>query len=88
MSPAKGAGGDIVQAYMLFRRTLIDQRSGEVGSRPNHMEFLIDRYGFLRARWLPEDGVPGWDDISALIAQARALTLEGRVRAPDDNHLH
>lgn len=86
--PAARTGNEIVGAYMLFRRTLINQRAGEVGPRPRHMEFLIDRYGFLRARWLPEDNSSGWDDVTVLLDQARALTSEGRVRAPPDAHLH
>jgi putative copper resistance protein D len=82
------AGGQVAEAYMLFRRTLNDQRMGEAGTRPRHMEILIDLYGFIRARWVPEDGTPGWSDISALLAQIRALTSEGRVRDPPDAHLH
>jgi mono/diheme cytochrome c family protein len=85
---AEKAGGQVAEAYMLFRRTLNDQRMGEAGTRPRHMEILIDLYGFIRARWVPEDGTPGWADISALLAQIRALTSEGRVRDPPDAHLH
>jgi copper resistance protein D len=83
-----GAEGQVAEAYMLFRRTLSDQRLGETGTKPRHMEILIDLYGFIRARWVPEDGTPGWADIGALLAQIRALSSEGRVRDPPDAHLH
>ena len=79
---------EVVISYMLFRHTLENQRIGEVGPYPRHMEFLIDRYGFLRARWLPEDEAPGWEDVTVLVSQAKALMSEGRVRPPPEDHLH
>jgi putative copper resistance protein D len=88
VTPATHAGNDIVDAYMLFRGTLTNRRIAEAAARPRHLEFLIDRYGFLRARWVPEDGTPGWGNIDTLIEQVRALSTEGRVRAPPDEHLH
>lgn len=87
-SAAIGSSNEIVLSYMLFRHTLENQRMGEVGPKPRHMEFLIDRYGFLRARWLPEDEAPGWQDVTFLLAQAKALMNEGRVRSPPEDHLH
>lgn len=79
---------DVVFAYLQFRRTLERLRAGESGPLPTHVEFLIDRFGFLRARWLPEDTQPGWDDAQALLEQVRALAAEPRLRAPPDDHLH
>ena len=40
------ANPDLVAAYGLFARGL-----DSVGVPPSHMEFLIDRWGYLRARW-------------------------------------
>ncbi|HYM03111.1 MAG TPA: CopD family protein [Stellaceae bacterium] len=82
------SAAQIADAYMLFRRTLTDQRLGETGPKPRHMEMLIDLYGFIRARWVPEDGTPGWADTGALLAQVRALTSEGYIRDPPEGHLH
>ncbi|HXW31415.1 MAG TPA: cytochrome c, partial [Xanthobacteraceae bacterium] len=87
-TPTIASGNEIVLSYMLFRHTLENRRIGEVGPRPRHMEFLIDRYGFLRARWLPEDEAPGWQDLAALLSQATALMNEGRVRSLPEDHLH
>jgi putative copper resistance protein D len=46
-----------IAAYSLFRR--IPSVEG-VPPMPTHMEFLIDRQGYLRYRWSPAYG-PGWD---------------------------
>jgi putative copper resistance protein D len=82
------SGHDLVLSYMLFRRTLENLRGGETGPKPRHVEFLIDRYGYLRARWVPEDEAAGWRDMRALLAQAGALRREAPMRPPPDNHLH
>ncbi len=82
------AAADIARAYLLFRHTLVDPRIGGRDATPRHMELLIDRYGFIRARWLPEDGTSGWADLELLAAQIGALNREGRVRDPPDAHLH
>ena len=78
----------IAQSYQLFRRTIENARPGEQGSMPQHMEFLIDRFGYVRGRWLPEDSEPGWRDIRNLIAQIDQLAREPSVRSPPDEHLH
>jgi putative copper resistance protein D len=87
-TPTIGSSDEVVISYMLFRHTLENQRIGAVGPNPRHIEFLIDRYGFVRARWLPEDETPGWQDISALVSEAKALMNEGRLRPPPEDHLH
>ena len=55
---------------------------------PTHMEFLIDRSGYLRARWLPGGPPPGWSDIKVLLAEIQALNQETAVVAPPDEHVH
>jgi len=85
---SSGESEQITKAYMLYRRTLANSRAGEVGERPRHIEFLIDRYGFIRARWVPEDGSAGWANIPEMFAQIRAIAVEGAVRDPPDGHLH
>jgi copper resistance protein D len=79
---------EIAASYVLFRRTIENPRSGEQGALPTHMEFLIDRFGYVRARWLPEDTRPGWGDVNVLMAQIEMLSREPRTRPPPDEHLH
>ncbi|KIO47807.1 CopD family protein, partial [Nitrosospira sp. NpAV] len=64
---------EIVRSYTLFRRTLNKPDLLGEGSLPPHMEFLVDRYGYLRARWIPEADGPGWDNTGMLMQQIAQL---------------
>ena len=80
--------GEISRSYVLFRRTLsIPDLFGE-GSRPKHMEFLFDRFGYLRARWIPESDASGWTDIGLLMQQITQLDQEGEILPPPGDHVH
>lgn len=70
---------EIVEAYALYRRTLIRPDLLGVGTIPDHMEFMIDRYGYLRARWVPEGERIGWDDTDLMMAQLSLLNQEKQV---------
>ena len=79
---------DIVSTYALFRRTRTSEGALPNAAMPAHMEFLIDRSGYLRARWLPGGPQPGWSDIKVLLAEIQALSQETVVQAPPDEHVH
>ena len=79
---------EITKSYTLFRRTLSNPDLAGQGTTPKHMEFLIDRYGYLRARWIPEVDGAGWTDISALMREIGQLNREGEIRPPPDDHVH
>ncbi|MDF0653213.1 MAG: CopD family protein, partial [Nitrospira sp.] len=79
---------EISNSYTLFRRTLsIPDLFGE-GTRPNHMEFLIDRFGYLRARWIPNGDGPGWTDMTLLTQQISQLNHEREILPPPGDHVH
>jgi putative copper resistance protein D len=67
----------VVAAYALF-----SQRPS-----PDHVEFLIDRDGFLRARWTPGDE-PDWSRMPELLAQVEALRREGPHQDAHAGHAH
>lgn len=76
---------EIVDTYTMFRRT------GTVPGEPPvppHMEFLIDRQGYLRARWIPGEAGGGWADLSALIAEVQRLDRETPSAPAPDEHVH
>lgn len=75
---------EIVETYTVFRRTLAVEGLPAV---PAHMEFLVDRQGYIRARWIsPEQ--PGWDDLTSLLGEIERLDKEApRAPAPDE-HVH
>lgn len=79
---------EIAHSYALFRRTLSNPDLAGDGTSPKHMEFLIDRYGYLRARWIPSVDGPGWTDIAELTRQIELLNREKEIRPPPDDHVH
>ena len=79
---------EIARSYALFRRTLSNPDLAGEGTSPKHMEFLIDRYGYLRARWIPAVDGSGWTDIGELMQQIAQLNREKELRPPPDDHVH
>ncbi|HYB09987.1 MAG TPA: copper homeostasis membrane protein CopD [Alphaproteobacteria bacterium] len=75
---------DAVATYTLFRRV---PSGGENSSPLRHIEFLIDRAGYLRARWIPGER-KGWSDLAMLQRQIDELMHEPLRRPPPENHLH
>ena len=55
---------------------------------PEHAEFLIDRFGYLRARWIPAIDESGWADISVLTKQLVQLNSEKEILPPPGDHVH
>ncbi len=74
-------------AYALLRRSFSEQGTLPDPPVPPHMEFLIDRQGYVRARWIPRDG-SGWDKLENLMREIDRLNQEkASIPAPDD-HVH
>jgi putative copper resistance protein D len=78
---------EAARTYALLRRTLSNLDARDEQPVPEHMELLVDRFGYVRARWLPDRGA-GWDDTSRLIEQIAALAREPQVRPAPDDHVH
>ena len=53
---------------------------------PAHVEYLIDRQGYLRARWTPDRG--GWAEVSGLLAEIQQLNQETITVPPAEEHVH
>jgi putative copper resistance protein D len=78
---------EIARAYGLFRRTLSPEGLKPDPPMPRHVEFLIDRAGYLRARWIPGELGASWAEISALVAELQALNREAPAPPPAE-HVH
>ncbi len=78
---------EIVSSYALSRRTLSNPDIIGAGKIPEHMEFLIDRYGYLRARWIPSTDESGWAEIDTLTKQINRLNQEGLILPPPDEYV-
>jgi len=79
---------EIARSYALFRRTLSNPDLAGEGTVPKHMEFLMDRYGYLRARWIPAVDGAGWTDTVELMRQIDQLNREKEILPPPDDHVH
>ena len=75
---------DVAAAYTMFARRK-DAASSELA--PAHMEFLIDRQGYLRARWI---GVPdaATDRMPWILAQIEVLKHEPPHALSSEGHAH
>ena len=78
---------EIAQTYGLFRRNLSPDGMKPDPSMPAHMELLVDRAGYLRARWIPGEPGTSWAEIPALMAEIQALNRETPA-APPAEHVH
>jgi putative copper export protein/mono/diheme cytochrome c family protein/peroxiredoxin len=74
-------------AYTLFRRDRSPAGLAPEPLPPRHMELLVDRQGYLRARWIAEAG-GGWGDVTRLVAQIERLATERPKAPPPDEHVH
>ena len=79
---------EIVRSYALFRRTLSKPDLLGEGTLPRHMEFLVDRFGYLRARWIPDADGPGWNNTEILLQQLAQLNREKEILPPPGDHVH
>lgn len=75
---------EIATTYKLFARSFADEKSA---TEKPHVEYLIDKQGYIRARWLAAEN-QGWRNLAALKQQISLLSKEKpRAPAPDD-HVH
>jgi len=74
-------------AYALYRRSFSEQGTQPDPPVPPHMEFLIDRQGYVRARWIPRDGA-GWDKLDNLFRDVDRLNQEKPSAPAPDDHVH
>ena len=75
---------EITATYTLFRRTVAAEGVPPI---PSHMEFLIDRQGYIRGRWIPGEG-PGWTDLTRLLREIAQLDKEPPGALAPEEHVH
>jgi putative copper resistance protein D len=83
----RDGASEAAAAYALFRRSLSTEFSAPDPPLPMHLEFLVDRQGYLRGRWLPDEGV-GWGESEQLLTAIDVLLKEKRATPPPDLHVH
>ena len=70
--------GKITEAWSHYRRTLADPDFDDARTDISGMLFLIDRFGFVRARWTTDDDLPSAE---MLITQINRLASEPEIRS-------
>jgi putative copper export protein/mono/diheme cytochrome c family protein/peroxiredoxin len=76
---------DVAATLGLFTRTFHNRQQNVVRVPEMHAEFLIDRSGYIRARWLPvEDDL--WSNPDFIATQLERLSREPPAPPPPDVH--
>jgi copper resistance protein D len=78
---------EIRLTYGLFSQTLAPERSPADPSSGPHVEFLVDRQGYLRGQWSPAEG-EGWASAEELMRAIEQLRNEKQAAPPPDLHVH
>ena len=78
---------EIFETYSLFGNSFAYDPSSSDASRPRHTEFLIDKQGYIRARWIAREGT-GWSKIENLLRQVEILRNEKSQSAAPEDHVH
>lgn len=76
---------DVAATWGLFTRTVYNRQKNVVRVPPVHAEFLIDRSGYVRARWLPDES-KSWNNPEMIARQLEILSLEPLHPPPPDVH--
>jgi putative copper resistance protein D len=78
---------EIFKTYSLFGQSFETEGGSPEALLPKHTEFLIDKRGYIRARWIAKEG-GGWREIENLLQEIETLKNEkSQAPAPDD-HVH
>lgn len=85
----RNGADEIRESYELLSRTLANRGDGHsLGIKRLHMEFLIDRFGYIRGRWISDEEPNGWSSTDRLLEQVAKLNAEPRILPPPDDHIH
>ncbi len=79
---------EIAATYSLLARGLGPGALSPRAAPPLHAEFLIDRQGYIRARWLPGSPGPSWDPLPTLVQQIQLIDREEPSGPAPDEHVH
>jgi putative copper export protein/mono/diheme cytochrome c family protein len=76
---------DVAASLGLYTRSFHNRKMDVVRVPAVHAEFLIDRSGYIRARWLPDED-DKWSDLSFVETQISLLAREPPHPPPPDIH--
>lgn len=75
-----------VAAWSFYRRTKAHPDPADEQPQTSHIEFLIDRFGYVRAKWrADENSLPSAD---ILVTDVETLAAEPRLLPSPEEHVH
>ena len=83
---AKADADDIARSWSYYRRTPANPDPDNEAPQVAHIEFLVDRFGYVRAKWRMDEDAPA--PVESILADVAALKSEGRILPPPEEHLH
>ena len=78
---------EITETYKLYRRTIEKPDKYDENENLNYMEVLIDKYGYVRSRWLVYENETLIKD-KKYFQMLKELFLEKQFLPPPDEHVH
>lgn len=87
VDPVTDGSQEVFATYALFRRSLSQAGTQPDPPLPAHMEFLIDRQGYVRARWIASES-RGWSNTDLLLREVAQLNQEKPSAPAPDDHVH
>ena len=78
---------EIIQTYNLFRRTLLNPDKEDIKEREEYMEFIIDKFGYVRSRWKKEEIIDQGRSFDYKL-MIKILNEEGKILDFPDEHVH
>jgi mono/diheme cytochrome c family protein/uncharacterized membrane protein/peroxiredoxin len=78
---------DVAATFGFYTRSFHNRKQDVVRVPETHAEFLIDRSGYIRARWLPEED-NSWSDPGFIETQLEMLAREPPAPPPPGPHDH
>jgi putative copper resistance protein D len=87
LDPVTDGSQEAFATYALFRRSLSQAGMQPDPPIPAHMEFLIDRQGYVRARWIAGES-RGWSSTDLLLREIAQLNQERSSAPAPDDHVH
>jgi putative copper resistance protein D len=76
---------DVAATFGLYTRSFSNRQMDVVRVPLLHVEFLIDRSGYIRARWIPKED-NSWSDLGFVEGQLQILAREPEHPPPPDIH--
>jgi putative copper resistance protein D len=85
--PVMDGSQETFGTYAVFRRSLSAAGTQPDPPIPPHMEFLIDKQGYVRARWIAAES-RGWSNTDLLLREIAQLKQEKPSAPAPDDHVH